>query len=121
MGERGASVEEIILEKLKDDKAPDQVANLVIRAMRGGEEIEAAEATAAPPPDGALRLSYLKAITVEGFRGIGPQITLPLQPGPGLTLVTGRNGRIGVTAPTWGAASGRKSEPGDRLVAPTPA
>ena len=35
---------------------------------------------------------YLGAITVSGFRGIGPATTLPLQPGPGLTLVVGRNG-----------------------------
>ncbi len=35
---------------------------------------------------------YLGAITVAGFRGIGPATTLPLQPGPGLTLVVGRNG-----------------------------
>jgi predicted ATPase len=60
--------------------------------MRGGEEFEAAQPVAVPPPDGAPRLSYLKAITVQGFRGIGPAVTLPLRPGPGLTLVTGRNG-----------------------------
>ena len=36
--------------------------------------------------------AYLKAITVEGFRGIGPERTLTLTPGPGLTLVVGRNG-----------------------------
>ena len=73
MGERGASVEEIILEKLKDDKMPDQVANLIIRAMRGGEELEAAQAAqaAVPPPDGAPRLAYLRSITGAGFRGIG--------------------------------------------------
>ena len=35
---------------------------------------------------------YLGAITVSGFRGIGPATTLPLHPGPGLTLVVGRNG-----------------------------
>ncbi len=29
---------------------------------------------------------------MAGFRGIGPATTLPLQPGPGLTLVVGRNG-----------------------------
>lgn len=34
----------------------------------------------------------LTAITVEGFRGIGPRATLELAPGPGLTLVVGRNG-----------------------------
>ena len=32
------------------------------------------------------------AITVTGFRGVGPSCTLPLHPGPGLTLVVGRNG-----------------------------
>ena len=36
--------------------------------------------------------AYLKSITVEGFRGIGPKKTLDLPPGPGLTLVVGRNG-----------------------------
>lgn len=34
----------------------------------------------------------LTEITVEGFRGIGPKRTLELKPGPGLTLVVGRNG-----------------------------
>ncbi len=36
--------------------------------------------------------AYLRSITVCGFRGIGPEATLELQPGPGLTLVVGRNG-----------------------------
>ncbi|HEY8550568.1 MAG TPA: AAA family ATPase [Vicinamibacterales bacterium] len=35
---------------------------------------------------------YLEAITVAGFRGIGPESQLKLRPGPGLTLVVGRNG-----------------------------
>ena len=49
-----------------------------------------AEAVAKPAiePPGV----YLGAITVSGFRGIGPATTLPLPPGPGLTLVVGRNG-----------------------------
>src|SRR5262249_42087607 len=38
------------------------------------------------------RLAYLRAITVEGLRGVGKQVTLELPPGPGLTLVIGRNG-----------------------------
>ena len=42
----------------------------------------------APPP----RIAFLRTITVEGFRGIGPKATLDLTPGPGLTLVVGRNG-----------------------------
>lgn len=36
--------------------------------------------------------AYLRAITVAGFRGIGPERTLRLRPGPGLTIVAGRNG-----------------------------
>ncbi|MEQ1759420.1 MAG: AAA family ATPase [Vicinamibacterales bacterium] len=36
--------------------------------------------------------AYLTKLTVEGFRGIGEARTLDLTPGPGLTLVVGRNG-----------------------------
>lgn len=35
---------------------------------------------------------HVGAITVSGFRGIGPAATLTLTPGPGLTIVSGRNG-----------------------------
>ena len=85
MAEPGGSVADIISQALKNDKVPDQVASLVISAMRTtDDESEIPE----PEP----KRAYLKAITVEGFRGIGPKITLTLQPGPGLTVVTGRNG-----------------------------
>lgn len=36
--------------------------------------------------------AYLESISVAGFRGIGPEVTVPLQPGPGLTVIAGRNG-----------------------------
>ena len=36
--------------------------------------------------------AYLEEIGAEGFRGIGPAASLSLHPGPGLTLVVGRNG-----------------------------
>ncbi len=36
--------------------------------------------------------AYLRSIGVQGFRGVGPKVTLPLPPGPGLTVVAGRNG-----------------------------
>lgn len=36
--------------------------------------------------------AYLTSLTVEGFRGIGPRQTLTLTPGPGLTIVVGRDG-----------------------------
>lgn len=35
---------------------------------------------------------YLRSVTVEGFRGIGPAATLPLAAHRGLTVVVGRNG-----------------------------
>src|SRR5258707_119924 len=38
------------------------------------------------------QVAYLRSITVEGFRGVGKQVSLELPPGPGLTLVIGRNG-----------------------------
>jgi hypothetical protein len=85
MGEPGGSVAQIITEALETDKVPDQVASLVVGAMPITRE------EAASPTVGSKR-AYLKAVTVEGFRGIGPKITLTLQPGPGLTVVTGRNG-----------------------------
>ena len=43
-------------------------------------------------PAGPPRVAYLRSIAVEGFRGIGREVTLELPPGPGLTLVMGRNG-----------------------------
>jgi DNA repair exonuclease SbcCD ATPase subunit len=36
--------------------------------------------------------AYLNSIGVQGFRGIGPEATLSLRPGPGLIVVAGRNG-----------------------------
>lgn len=44
--------------------------------------------SAAPLGKGAV----LASVTVQGFRGIGPSRTVELPPGPGLTVITGRNG-----------------------------
>ncbi len=49
---------------------------------------KAAKAATAVEP----QVAYLRSITVEGFRGVGKQVALELPPGPGLTLVIGRNG-----------------------------
>ncbi|WP_052313743.1 ATP-binding protein [Nocardia thailandica] len=40
----------------------------------------------------ALTGMFIRSITVNGFRGIGKQARLPIQPSLGLTLVVGRNG-----------------------------
>lgn len=47
--------------------------------------------TAADEPEHPVG-AYLESITVSGFRGIGPKVSVPLQPGPGLTVIAGRNG-----------------------------
>ena len=56
-------------------------------AVRGGEGSAISAPVAAAP-----RIAFLRTITVEGFRGIGPKATLDLTPGPGLILVVGRHG-----------------------------
>ena len=82
--------------------ADEQWALLIMAACEGSESLESvlggqtatkrkvrpARARAVTEPLGA----YLKSITVEGFRGVGPSKTLEVNPGPGLTLVIGRNG-----------------------------
>lgn len=47
-----------------------------------------------PPPEKTGRAGpvYLRSITAAGWRGVGPETTLDLPPGPGLTVVAGRNG-----------------------------
>ncbi|MDB1088559.1 ATP-binding protein [Streptomyces sp. ACA25] len=57
---------------------------------------------------------YLQSVTVRGFRGIGPAAGLPLAPGPGLTLVIGREGAgkssfaEGLEAALTGGHAGRR-------------
>jgi hypothetical protein len=90
----------IVLERLEEDGgAGEGWGALVLGALAGREGLEArlggagAESPSAPEkapasPPGV----FLRGLTVEGFRGIGPPQTLELTPGPGLTLVVGRNG-----------------------------
>jgi recombinational DNA repair ATPase RecF len=93
----------LILDRLADTGNADEPwALILLAAMEGEAELDAfldkarsieppkraaAKASAAEPPG-----AYVGSITVQGFRGIGPKATLTLRPGPGLTLVVGRNG-----------------------------
>ena len=45
-----------------------------------------------PKPKQETARAYLKSITVRAFRGIGPERTLKIDEGRGLTIVSGRNG-----------------------------
>lgn len=91
-----------VLERLDDaDRSLSPgTADLVVAALEGAEALAQAvggttrprlDARAAGPTE-APALAYLRAIAVEGFRGIGEARTLELRPGPGLTVVVGRNG-----------------------------
>jgi recombinational DNA repair ATPase RecF len=72
---------------------------LVLAALAGHDSLEAQlEGSSASPRPDATQASpapagaFLRSVAVEGFRGIGRAQTLELAPGPGLTLVVGRNG-----------------------------
>jgi energy-coupling factor transporter ATP-binding protein EcfA2 len=82
-----------------DGSARETWVPLVFAALEGPDGLEAALAgSAAAQHVGAVQASpapagaFLQSIAVEGFRGIGPAQTLDLRPGPGLTLLVGRNG-----------------------------
>ena len=84
------------------EKTPDageRLRPIVLAALHGQDAVDAlldhdtapekrTNGSAPAAPKGA----YVRSVTVEGFRGIGAPARLDLTPGPGLTLVIGRNG-----------------------------
>ena len=98
------TLSDLLLERLQRETKPkDEWPALALAALDGETAVDALLATSnrvpkparAMPPQKALtaaRPAYLRSITVEGFRGIGRPAMLDLVPGPGLTLVIGRNG-----------------------------
>ena len=110
------TLNEIVLRRLDAETKPEDTwSALVLAALESPEELakllDEGESAAAkgsqraqpekPAPQGSEaspreaehpRIAFLRSITVEGFRGIGQKATLDLTPGPGLTLVVGRNG-----------------------------
>lgn len=92
-----------VVERLLDDATLDtSTVNFVEAALRG--ESALSQALAADELPRVQRASaregqqknrprlFLEEINVQGFRGAGTRATLTLPPGPGLTLVVGRNG-----------------------------
>lgn len=88
----------------QDATLTEEAGLLVLASLQGDQDLEAlltgshiaptpvAEphdaAAVAPEPAGA----FLKSLAVQGFRGIGQQVTVELTPQPGLTIIAGRNG-----------------------------
>ena len=85
--------------RLESSNLDDGTQLLVLAATFGDAELADAlggGAVSAPVPvrqsAGELPRAYLTEIAVEGFRGIAGAARIGLSPGPGLTLVVGRNG-----------------------------
>lgn len=78
----------------------DEIVDIALAALDGDQEFESALGGGTverpdsgneqdeTPPAGA----FLKSLSVEGFRGIGASTRVAFHPGPGLTIVAGRNG-----------------------------
>lgn len=92
----------LILERLDRDSPGEAASNLLLAACEGDDALAAAvggesilrpalPAWADPKPAEPAG-AFITSVTVSGFRGIGPAATLKVPPGPGLTVVTGRNG-----------------------------
>ncbi|MEU4772698.1 AAA family ATPase [Micromonospora sp. NPDC023644] len=96
---RAEPLVELIFERLTADDVPDHTAELVLAALTGQDDLATAldggttsldlGTSADEAPTGRI---WLSSVTVAGFRGVGPERTLQIDPGPGLTLVVGRNG-----------------------------
>jgi recombinational DNA repair ATPase RecF len=93
-------IRKLVSSRLEADGSFDDASGaLVLAAFEGADGLEAElagrgaspGAAAGPAPPAAVG-AFLQSVAVEGFRGIGPPQTLELRPGPGLTLVVGRNG-----------------------------
>ncbi len=87
----------------QDPSLSEQVRLVVLAALDSPEDLVdalgGADADAKPtgksttPQETATPVgAFLASISVQGFRGIGPKVTVPLQPGPGLIVIAGRNG-----------------------------
>lgn len=101
MGSESQALLDLLVERLDESGLDAEAQHVVLAAFAGDDELaEALEGRAGKTPPGEAATAsparpvsaYLDAVTVRGFRGIGPEASLRLQPSPGLTLVVGRNG-----------------------------
>jgi len=90
---------ELIFERLVAAGLPSETSDLVLAALTGDRDLAAALAghptslaSTNSSTAGPTAQVYLSSVTVAGFRGVGPQRTLTIPAGHGLTLVVGRNG-----------------------------
>ncbi len=82
-----------------DGLVQNDCRDLVLAACDGRDAVESLllggqkEEKASAPVGRKKRVgAHLTSLSVQGFRGIGPRQILTFNPGPGLTIVVGRNG-----------------------------
>jgi AAA domain len=81
-----------------DTSLLEEVRLLVFAAVDGEDDLAGAVGSSRDQTAPNRQLTsppvhaYLSSITVRGFRGVGPEVSLDLVPAPGLTVVAGRNG-----------------------------
>ena len=68
----------------KERQEISRVLTVLTAVRHRSKHVRQAEANHVP--------AYIKSISAGGFRGIGPQTELPIEEGPGLTVVYGANG-----------------------------
>ena len=95
----GESVAQLVDARLAASDLAKGAQRLVLAALAGKASPQDALASSDDPvaatsadESTVLRNVWLLSITVQGFRGIGRAARLEVEPGPGLTLVVGRNG-----------------------------
>ena len=85
IGVRRARPEELGRRRARGVRRPQRARNVLDSGKLPAKDSAASTSTQRPG-------AFLTSLAVQGFRGIGPSQTLNVTPGPGLTLVVGRNG-----------------------------
>lgn len=102
MDDAEISLQELLFNRVvADPTLPERCKDLLVAAFDSDEQLAAALRGETPAPTPTVHAPshpasptemYLGTVRVRSFRGIGPATSLDLQPGPGLTVVSGRNG-----------------------------
>jgi len=94
----GEPVAELVRARLAASGLSDRAQRLALAAVAGEAALKQALESGADPESDAGPVQaapgnvWVRSITVRGFRGVGPATRLEIDPGPGLTLLVGRNG-----------------------------
>lgn len=100
----GSELAEWVSMRIDEDGLDDEVGLVVLAAIDGEAEFDdylaggeltrsrLAETATTKPEIAEPAGAFLRSISVQGFRGIGPEVTVKLEPVPGLTVIAGRNG-----------------------------